>query len=57
LRFTYYLPVPFLFLFTVTPSVAYTFPLSNTAGNEIKALSLDGKVNHFFGGVTLSMAF
>lgn len=51
------LNIPFWKYFTVTPSIAYAFPLSHQADNEIQALSLDEKANHVFGGVTLSIAF
>lgn len=51
------LTIPFWKYFTVTPSMSYAFPLSHQADNELQALSLDGKANHLFGGVTLSMAF
>jgi hypothetical protein len=51
------LAIPFYKYFTVTPSIAWAFPLSSSAGNEMAALSLDGRSNHLLGGVTLSMAF
>ena len=51
------LAIPFYKYFTVTPSIAWAFPLSSSAGNEMSALSLDGRANHLLGGVTLSMAF
>jgi hypothetical protein len=51
------LVIPFYKYFTVTPSIGWVFPLSNSASNEISALSLDGRSNHVLGGVTLSMAF
>jgi len=51
------LAIPFYKYFTVTPSIAWTFPLSSSASNELAALSLDGRSNHVLGGVTLSMAF
>ena len=51
------LAIPFYQYFTVTPSIAWAFPLSSSAGNEMSALSLDGRSNHLLGGVTLSMAF
>jgi hypothetical protein len=51
------LNIPFWKYFTVTPSIAYAFPLSHQADNELQALSIDEKANHLFGGVTLSMAF
>ncbi len=51
------LAIPFYKYFTVTPSIAWAFPLSSSASNEMSALSLDGRSNHLLGGVTLSMAF
>lgn len=51
------LAIPFWKYFTVTPSIAYAFPLSHAADNELQALSLDNKANHLVGGVTFSMAF
>ncbi|MDZ7696456.1 MAG: hypothetical protein U5R49_05850 [Deltaproteobacteria bacterium] len=51
------LTIPFWKYFTVTPAIAYAFPLSHQADNELQALSLDEKANHVFGGVTLSIAF
>jgi hypothetical protein len=51
------LVIPFYKYFTVTPSIGWVFPLSNSASNEMTALSLDGRSNHVLGGVTLSMAF
>lgn len=51
------LAIPFYKYFTVTPSIAWTFPLSSSASNELSALSLDGRSNHVLGAVTLSMAF
>ncbi len=51
------LAIPFYKYFTVTPSIAWAFPLSSSASNEMAAVSLDGRSNHVFGGVTLSMAF
>ena len=51
------LAIPFWKYFTVTPAISYTFPLSHGADNELQALSMDNKANHFVGGVTFSMAF
>ncbi len=51
------LNVPFWKYFTVTPSIAYAFPLSHQADNLLQHYSLDDKANHVFGGITLSMAF
>jgi len=51
------LNIPFWKYFTVTPSIAYAFPLSHAADNEMQYNSMDERANHVFGGVTLSMAF
>jgi len=51
------LTIPFWKYFTVTPSIAYAFPLSRQADNELQYWSVDDRANHVFGGVTLSMAF
>ncbi len=51
------LTIPFWKYFTVVPSIAYAFPLSHQADNEMQALSWGGNANHVFGGVTLSVAF
>ena len=51
------LTIPFWKYFTVTPAVAYAFPLSHQADNELQAVSMDGDADHIIGGVTLSMAF
>jgi len=51
------LNIPFWKYFKVTPSIAYAFPLSHAADNEMQYNSLDEKANHVFGGVTFSMAF
>ena len=51
------LTVPFWKYFTAVPMIAYSFPLGNAADNMLKATSLSNDASHFFGGVTLSMAF
>jgi len=51
------LNIPFWKYFTVTPSIAYAFPLSHQADNLLQYGSLDERANHVFGGVTLSVAF
>jgi hypothetical protein len=44
--------------FSVTPSIAYSFALSDDAEDLIEGLSVDGKDSDFvYGGVTLSMSF
>ena len=42
---------------SITPKVAYTFGLTNASRNEIKAGSWDAKSDHFWGGITCSVAF
>jgi hypothetical protein len=51
------LTIPFLKYFTAAPVIAYSFPLGNEADNMLKATSLSNSAAHFFGGVTLSVAF
>lgn len=51
------LTIPFLNYFSAVPMIAYSFPLGNAADNMLKATSLSNSAAHFFGGVTLSMAF
>ena len=51
------LTIPFRKYFTVTPMIAYSFPLSNAAENMLKATSLSNSAAHLFGAVTLSAAF
>lgn len=49
--------IPFGDYFSVKPMIAYSFPLSSTADDYIKATSIGDSSNFFYGGVTLSMAF
>ena len=49
--------VPFYKYFSVTPMVAYTMYLSGAAYNDLKALSVDNKADHVFGGFTASISF
>jgi hypothetical protein len=52
------LPVSVSEYVTVTPSVSYTFPLSNEASDEMEWRSLGGDEDSFvYGGVTVNMAF
>ena len=51
------LSIPVNNYITVSPQIAYTFPLGSDAGDQIELLSVDGDSNHFFGGVTASFAF
>lgn len=43
--------------FSITPSIAYSFPLSDDAKDSIKAYSIGGKDSVFYGGLTASMSF
>ncbi|MBF0552401.1 MAG: hypothetical protein HQK60_17955 [Deltaproteobacteria bacterium] len=49
--------IPFCTYFTASPQIGYSFPLTNTAKNEIRATSFSDDSQFFFGGVTLGMAF
>jgi uncharacterized protein (TIGR02001 family) len=51
------LAIPFAKYFTATPIISYAFPLSGAAGDLIAEGSLDGNDNHFYGGVSVSIAF
>jgi hypothetical protein len=51
------LTIPFGEYFAVKPMIAYSFPLSSTADDYIKATSISDNSNFFYGGITLSMAF
>src|SRR4030042_6799535 len=42
---------------TITPKVAYSFPLSNDAKEAIKKISDDGKKDIFYGGINLTLSF
>lgn len=42
---------------TVTPKIAYSFPLSNDAKAAIKSISYDGKKNILYGGINLTLNF
>jgi len=49
--------IPFAKDFSVAPMIAYSFPLGGAADKMLKGTSLSNDASHFFGGVTLSMAF
>ena len=52
------LPITVTEYVTVTPSIAYIFPLSSDAENRMEALSVEGDETDFvYGGVTVSFAF
>jgi len=52
------LPIAVTKYITITPSLAYTFPLSSDASDEMEWRSKKGDDDNFlYGGVTMSMAF
>jgi hypothetical protein len=51
------LTIPFGEYFSVKPLIGYSFPLSGTADDYIKATSISDHSSFVYGGVTLSMAF
>jgi hypothetical protein len=42
---------------SITPKLAYSFGLTNESRDDIKAASWDSKSDHFWGGITCSVAF
>ena len=50
------LTIPFGKFVTVTPSISYSFPLSDDADNLLKAASFSGHSDFVYGGITLSFA-
>lgn len=42
---------------TVSPKIGYAFPLTDKASREIKMQSWDGKDEHVYGGIGISVAF
>ncbi|MFC1579763.1 hypothetical protein ACFL4N_02500 [Thermodesulfobacteriota bacterium] len=51
------LAIPVGKFFTISPVLAFSFPLSSAADNVIAAGSLDNKAEHVYGGISFSMAF
>lgn len=49
--------IPFAEYFSVKPTLAYSFPLSDKAKEYIKSVSLSDESSFLYGGVTVSMAF
>lgn len=49
--------IPFGEYFSVAPTLAYSFPLTDKAKDYIQAASLSDESSFLYGGVTLSMAF
>jgi hypothetical protein len=51
------LNIPVWKTITVTPKMAYSFPLSNDAENAIENISDDGDKDIFYGGVNITLSF
>lgn len=51
------LTIPVGDYFTIKPTIAYSFPLTDKAEEYIEAVSLSDESDFVYGGVTLSMAF
>jgi hypothetical protein len=51
------LTIPFWEYFSVTPIIAYSFPLTDDADNLIKSSSFSDKSDFFYGGITASISF
>jgi hypothetical protein len=51
------LTIPVWKAITVTPKVAYSFPLSNDAEDAIENISDDGDKDIFYGGVNITLSF
>src|SRR4030042_1960729 len=49
--------IPVMKSFTLTPKMAYSFPLSNDAKDAMKTISNDGDKEIFYGGINLSLSF
>ncbi len=51
------LAIPVTDNFSITPKVAYSFPLSDDAKDAIKGISYDHDSNIFYGGINLTLSF
>lgn len=51
------LTIPLDKYFTISPTIAYSFPLTDEADDLLTDASFSNNSEHFFGGVTLSLAF
>ena len=51
------LAIPLGKYFTLTPSVSYSFPLSDEADNLLTSASFSNDSDFFYGGITLSISF
>lgn len=49
--------IPVTKAFSVTPKIAYSFPLSNDAKEAISSISDDGDKDIFYGGINLTLSF
>ena len=49
--------IPITKVLSVTPKVAYSFPLSNDAEDAISSISDDGDKDIFYGGINLTLSF
>jgi uncharacterized protein (TIGR02001 family) len=49
--------IPFAKYFTCTPIISYAFPLTSESKDLLKGGSFDEKGDHFFGGISFSIAF
>ncbi|MEW6417279.1 MAG: hypothetical protein AB1480_04065 [Nitrospirota bacterium] len=51
------LSIPVSKAITLTPKIAYSFPLSNDAKNAIQSISDDGDKDIFYGGINITLSF
>ena len=51
------LNIPVWKAITVTPKIAYSFPISNDAEEAVKNISDDGDKDIFYGGVNIALSF
>ena len=51
------LDIPVWKAVSMTPKVAYSFPISNDAEDAIKAISDDGDKDIFYGGINITLSF
>lgn len=51
------LDIPIWKSLSITPKIAYSFPLSNDAKEAIRSISDDGDKDIFYGGINISLSF
>jgi hypothetical protein len=51
------LSIPISKAITLTPKIAYSFPLSNDAKNAVRSISDDGDKDNFYGGINMTLSF